>query len=60
MENNDDTLQYVYDRIEQEGFWYCFDSYSDFREVKDEKFHQLRKQLVASGNELKDYVEQNK
>jgi len=60
MEEYNNTLQYVYNTIEEEGFWYCFDGYSNFSEVKDEKFHQLRKQFLDAGRELKKYIGQNK
>jgi len=55
-----ETLKYVDQCIEQEGFWYCFDSYSDFKEVDDEMFHHLRMMFLAAGAALKNYVEKNK
>ena len=29
-------------RMEDEGFEYCFQSYSHWDEIKDEEFHRLR------------------
>ena len=44
-------------RMDNEGFEYCFLSYSSFPEVKDEKFHQLRKELIEKIKEMRQYVE---
>jgi hypothetical protein len=44
-------------RMDNEGFEYCFLRYSDFSEVKDEKFHQLRKELISKIKEMRQYVE---
>jgi hypothetical protein len=43
-------------RMEAEGFHYCFDGYSSFDEVKDEKFHQLRLSYLSAAEELQQYV----
>ena len=43
-------------RIRQEGFHYCFKHYSNFEEIKDEKFHNLRKQYISVSNEIEQYV----
>lgn len=43
-------------RMVAEGFHYCFVSYSDFPEIKDEKFHQLRKAYIKAAEELRNYV----
>ena len=45
-------------RMEAEGFHYCFQSYSNFEEIKDEKFHELRKAYLSISSELKEYVKQ--
>ncbi len=44
-------------RMDNEGIEYCFLSYSDFSEVKDEKFHQLRNELIDKIKEMRQYVE---
>jgi hypothetical protein len=44
-------------RMDNEGFEYCFLSYSSFPEVKDEKFHLLRKELIEKIKEMRQYVE---
>ena len=44
-------------RMNEEGIEYCFMKYSDFNEVKDEKFHELREKYIKSLEELKLYVE---
>ena len=43
-------------RMENEGFHYCFKHYSSFREVEDEKFHELRKKYLEVSRELEEYV----
>lgn len=42
--------------VENEGFDYAFRHYSDFREVKDEEFHKLRKAYVDAAQALEDYL----
>jgi hypothetical protein len=44
-------------RMDNEGLEYCFLRYSDFSEVKDEKFHQLRNELINKIKEMRQYVE---
>ena len=51
------TLHYVADCVENEGFDYCFKNYSDFAEVKDEKFHELRKAYLEARAALVAYVD---
>ena len=43
-------------KASNEGFDYCFTCYSDFDEIEDEKFHELRKAYVAAHKELEDYL----
>lgn len=45
-------------KMDAEGFDYCFDGYSDWCEIKDEKFHELRTAYVKSMNELRNYITQ--
>jgi hypothetical protein len=49
-------LDYVRGAIDNEGFDYAFRSYSDFAEVKDRKFHSLRKAYVKAAEALDQYV----
>lgn len=44
-------------RMDNEGLEYCFLHYSSFPEVKDEKFHQLRTELINKIKEIREYVE---
>jgi len=48
--------EYVRDTIENEGFDYAFRHYSDYEEIKDEKFHELRKAYEQAAKELEDYI----
>ena len=59
MGNNkqyDETFEYVYDMIRAEGMYYAFHACSDFANIKDSKFHKLRKNFIKSEKKLKDYV----
>ena len=47
---------YVKYRIVDEGMHYTFADYSDFKEIKDEKFHKLRLAYLEAADQLKDYV----
>lgn len=42
--------------VEQEGFDCCFCSYSDFEDIKDDKFHELRRAYVKAAEALKAYL----
>lgn len=48
--------KYVLNKIDNEGFDYCFDGYSEFLEIKDQKFHILRKTYLNVMNELFNYL----
>jgi len=52
-------LKYVLQRIKQEGFDYCFMNYSNFEEIKDKKFHKLRKKYIKAHKKLEEYIENN-
>lgn len=52
----DKDKEKVMQRIEQEGFDYCFVNYSSFKEIKDVKFHELRKKYLRAQEELEAYV----
>lgn len=43
-------------RVEEDGFDYAFRNYSDFAEIKDERFHELRKAYIQAAQELEAYV----
>jgi hypothetical protein len=42
--------------MNQEGFHYCFKHYSSFKEIEDEKFHELRKKYLEVSQELEQYI----
>ena len=56
LEDELDGFENVRYRMGAEGFHYCFESYSSFEKVEDEKFHELRKQYLKSSKELEEYV----
>ena len=47
-------LQY---RMNVEDFTYCFDGYSDWKEIKDEEFHRLRLSFLYCMEELGEYID---
>lgn len=49
-----ESLKY---RKNEEGFDYCFISYSDWEEVDDEEFHKLRLKYIDSLTQLDNYIE---
>ena len=55
-----DNLEYwesVKYRIENEGIDYCFESYSNWDEIKDEEFHRLRLGFLQYMKEIREYVD---
>lgn len=46
----------VIETIDSEGFHYAFCYYSNFKEIKDEKFHKLREEYKVEAAKLKDYI----
>lgn len=52
-----EDFRYVQCKISDEGFHYCFESYSNFEDIKDEKFHQLRLAYLKSAKELENYID---
>lgn len=57
MEKED--ADYVLNCIDNEGFHYCFNSYSRFTDIKDEEFHRLRNNYLNSIKELTNYLKGN-
>jgi hypothetical protein len=53
--NLEDKKEISY-RIENEGFHYCFEHYSNFEEIKDEKFHELRKAYLEAAKNIEEYI----
>lgn len=54
-EEREDWKAVVY-RMDAESFDYCWRSYSNFEEIKDKKFHKLRKAYVDAANAIEKYV----
>ena len=50
---NWESVQY---RINEEGFEYCFKGYSDWKEIKDENFHELRLGFLKSMEDISEYI----
>ena len=56
MEDELENWQRVQYRMDEEGIGYCFEGYSDWKEIKDEKFHELRLGFLTSMKDLREYV----
>ena len=55
-----DELEYwqsVQYRMDEEGFDYCFENYSNWDEIKDEEFHRLKLGFLQSMKELREYID---
>ena len=46
--------------LDEEGFDYCFTGYSNWEEIEDVKFQELRAAYVKSQQELEDYNSRGK
>lgn len=57
IEEQLENFEMVKARIRQEGFHYCFKHYSSFKEIEDERFHELRKQYLETAEMLEKYVD---
>ena len=51
-----DDRENVRYRMDEEGMHYTFKGYSHFPEIKDVKFHELRKAYLKAADELVEYV----
>jgi hypothetical protein len=52
----DDAI-YISGIIKEEGFDYCFESYSDFKDIDDEEFHKLRNDYLTAMKKLFNYID---
>jgi len=44
-------------RMKEEGFDYCFNSYSHWSEIEDEQFHHLVDKYLDISNKIKELVD---
>lgn len=49
--------QNVQYRIDEEGFEYCFNGYSNWEEIKDKKFHKLKTKSLKAIQKIRTYVD---
>ena len=57
MSNNLEDWESVKYRMRNEGIDYCFESYSNWDEIKDEEFHRLRLGFLQYMKEIREYVD---
>ena len=55
-ELSDEDVEDLSGIMDNEGFGYGFMDYSNFSEIKNSKFHTLRKKFVKAGNDLRDFL----
>lgn len=48
--------KYIMDSIKSEGFDDAMRFYSEFVDVKDKKFHELRDKYLQAAHELEEYI----
>ncbi len=53
---NKNYKQTVLNVIENEGFDYTFSGYTSFEDIKDEKFHLLRKEYLTARAKFAEYI----
>ena len=51
-----ENWQSVQYRMDEEGFDYCFENYSNWDEIEDEGFHRLRLGFLQHMKELREYI----
>lgn len=51
-----EELEVIQNIIEDEGFHYTFQHCSTWQEIKDKKFHQLRKAYINAAKNLEEYL----
>ena len=51
-----ENMEYVQHKMDNEGFDYCFRSYSKFKDVNDPIFHELRQNYIDAANLLENYI----
>ena len=49
-----ESVQY---RMDEEGFDYCFESYSHWDKIEDAEFHRLRLGFLQYMKELREYID---
>lgn len=54
---NTEDAKYLHAKIDDEGFDYCFDGYSKWEEIKDDRFQDLRKKYLDAKQALKWYIQ---
>lgn len=46
-------------RLNEVGIEHCFVDWSDWEEIKDDKFHKLRKAYIKAMQDLTNYAKEN-
>ena len=59
MEEIINPMDDVLSQVVNDGLHYAMDDYSEWKEVEDKKFHELREAYLKVANELTDYIGEN-
>ena len=49
-------MEYVRSKVDNEGFDYAFIHYSNYEDIKDKKFHELRLAYIKAAKDLSKYL----
>jgi len=49
--------EWLWSCIDDKGFWYAFRHYSDYRDITDPKFRELKDTFVDAGEALNEYID---
>jgi Zn-finger domain-containing protein len=56
LENELEKVNFLRNKMKNEGFHYCFKHYSNWDEIEDEEFHKLRKYYLQYAELLENYL----
>ena len=56
MSNLKEDMESVCYHVVEEGFDYCFEDYSDWKNIKDKEFQKLKKAYIKAKKDLNDYI----
>jgi hypothetical protein len=51
-----ENFEFLKSKMRDEGFHYCFKHYSNFKEIDDIKFHELRIKYLRAADDLENYI----
>ena len=52
----EEWLEILHHKIQNEGFDYCFRHYSSWEEIQNEEFQKLRKEYVETSQKFENFI----